>query len=160
MAATQRLFRRKWSAESASPTVVVNLDTRSAHPERTQQQQQQPPDCRESNLSRQRRERGTWATCLQKVQGLRRGGLWQSLSASNQSSTVDTSASRNAAGGRDQEIGGVDGYGMWDEDVRAGREMELVAQLDVLATLTYPNSSIRCVPISMSSCNQIKVARD
>lgn len=92
-----------------------------------------------SNLSTERRERTVvWASCLQKVQALRRGGSWR---AGDEGSEGQRDA---RDGGRvSVEVAAGLGGGGLEGGVGDGVEDELLAQLDLLSTLTYPNSSIR-----------------
>lgn len=102
-----------------------------------------------SNISTQRRERTVlWASCLQTVQSLRRGGSWQANRDCGEQGGGRISGARggsDAIAGEDGNINStgsvqVDG-GVGSRDDRA--EAELQEQLDLLATLTFPNSSIR-----------------
>lgn len=77
-----------------------------------------------------------WASCLQEVQALRQGGSWQR----GKSGTTVAAAGAAALGG-DRSDGSVVGRGAKDQQQHA--DDKLNEQLDVLATLTYPNSSIR-----------------
>eukprot|EP00903_Cladosiphon_okamuranus_P013629 g12693.t1 len=93
-----------------------------------------------SNLSTQRRERAVvWASCLQKVQALRRGGSWQRVesgTASNVATVVGDGDDACSTAGE-----GVDAAVAQDQQ-RVGVGDQLEEQLDILTSLTYPNSSI------------------
>lgn len=143
---------RRWAAagsgsgSSASPSNTRRFGPGSPDTNTTQQQQQQPQQQQRqqkrwgSNLSIQRRERTVvWASCLQKVQALRQGGSWQ-----RPESGVAT-ANALPAGGSLVD-GGSDSCSTAAATALAQHQQDgekLNDQLDILATLTYPNSSIR-----------------
>lgn len=128
------------------------LDDTQQQQQPLQQQPQQQQRRWGSNLSTQRRERTVWASCLRRVQALRLGGSWR---ADNDCSEGQGSTGAVAVAAAD--LGGGNGGGGASGDpsgaaaaaaaaAAAGASQvddELHEQLDLLATLTYPNSSIR-----------------
>ncbi|CAM9872343.1 unnamed protein product, partial [Ectocarpus sp. 8 AP-2014] len=116
-----------------------------------QQQQGQQQQRWGSSLSTQRRERTVvWASCLQKVQALRQGGSWQRAENGGTAAAVDAAAAAVspadddllAHGGRasgDRAGAGTAAFPARPEQLGGA---ELNEQLDILARLTYPNSSI------------------
>lgn len=132
--------RGGWASNGASPS---------------SRRQVQPPEPQRrwgSNLSTQRRERTTvWASCLHTVQSLRQGGSWRATDTSNDSARQHIKIDGGDGGGgacvsrqRENDVRGG-GNGAKAVERPAGAEADLHAQLDVLAALSYPNSSIRCV---------------
>ncbi|CAM9529608.1 unnamed protein product, partial [Choristocarpus tenellus] len=84
-----------------------------------------------SNLSFQRRERAIWLSCLQKIQDLRRGGSWHGQ--------VQHPQGQHRGWVRRESGRGSD---VFNSSPERTAEAELLTQLDLLATLTYPNSSL------------------
>lgn len=79
-----------------------------------------------------------WASCLRKVQALRQGGSWQRAegrTATNAASLVRDRDGSTTAEGADAAVA--------QDQQHVGDQLE--EQLDILTSLTYPNSSIRFV---------------
>ncbi|CAM9169386.1 unnamed protein product [Ectocarpus sp. 13 AM-2016] len=140
------------AGSSASPSSSRRTNSAASSPgSRTQQQQQGQQQQRwGSSLSTQRRERTVvWASCLQKVQALRQGGSWQRAESGGTPAGAGAYAAAVspaddgvlADGGRasgDRAGAGTTAFPARHEQDGA----ELNEQLDILARLTYPNSSI------------------
>lgn len=75
-----------------------------------------------------------WASCLQKVQALRQGGSWQRPENGAAAGSLADGGSGSASLAGATAL--VQQQQQQDDD-------KLNDQLDILATLTYPNSSIR-----------------
>lgn len=86
-----------------------------------------------------------WASCLQKVQALRQGGHWQrpergaasSANAATTGNLVDGGSGSGSAG----PAGATDALAQQQQQQQDDEKLN--DQLDILVTLTYPNSSIR-----------------
>ncbi|CAN0130543.1 unnamed protein product [Discosporangium mesarthrocarpum] len=89
-----------------------------------------------SNLSFQRRERAIWSSCLQTIQGLRQGGPDGSQAQGEGPCASLLNGERNI---RLEERCFVEGG---NNGLARTAEAELLAQLDLLGSLTYPNTSI------------------
>lgn len=145
----RRNRRRTWDSKSPDNVINPRISTDPSRDSRTRWG---------SNLSTQRRERTViWASCLQKVQALRRGGYWN---AGAQDSGLE----------RDCPSIDLAGNGDWDAlkgskrndiqlltrvgsgEIAQETEDELNAQLDLLLSLTYPNSCIRYKFAAIGSC--------
>lgn len=102
-----------------------------------------------SNLSTQRRERTViWASCLQKVQTLRRGGCWnagaQESGRHRDDPSVDLAGSGDGDALKDGKRNDVQLLtSVGSGEIAEETENELNTQLDLLLSLTYPNSCIR-----------------
>lgn len=156
MEAARRSPRRGWATAPVSPAPII-AHTRLGESEGQQQRTRRWG----SNLSSQRHERAIWATCLQTLQRLRRGGSWRPSHTAarmhgDAAGTVSVEVDVDEQGGSASRNGVADfkEYATVATSTAApgeggGTEVELetdlVVQLDTLATLTYPNSSIRCV---------------
>lgn len=143
------------AGSSASPSSSIRTNSAASSPgSRTQQQQGQQQQRWGSSLSTQRRERTVvWASCLQKVQALRQGGSWQRAESGGTPAGAGDGARAAAVSPADDGLladGGRasgDRAGAGTAPFPARHEQqdgaELNEQLDILARLTYPNSSIR-----------------
>ncbi|CAN0321606.1 unnamed protein product [Pylaiella littoralis] len=126
---------RRWvpgsgGRSSASPSNTRRFGPGSTETNKPQQQQKRWG----SNLSIQRRERAVvWASCLQKVQALRQGGSWQRPENGAAAGSLADGGSGSASLAGATAL--VQQQQQQDDD-------KLNDQLDILATLTYPNSSI------------------
>ncbi|CAM9915143.1 unnamed protein product, partial [Laminaria digitata] len=147
---------RRWTrgaASSASPSSRHSGSQES--PGNNAQQQQQQQRRWRSNLSTQRRDRTVvWASCLQRVQALRRGGPWVAGDACPEGYRSDAAGAGAGAGATGLSGNGdtapVRGASAHSSSSSIGSNAarakqvgdELHEQLDLLSGLTYPNSSI------------------
>lgn len=150
---------RRWTrsaTSSASPSSRHNNSQASTSNNHRQNQQEQQQQRRwGSNLSTQRRDRTVvWASCLQRVQALRRGGPWVAGDACPEGYRNDAAGAGAGAGAGATDLFGSDGVSPVRGASAHGSSMgnaarakqvddELHEQLDLLAGLSYPNSSIR-----------------
>lgn len=91
-----------------------------------------------------------WASCLQRVQALRRGGPWVAGDACPEGYRNDSAGTGAGAAGLSGNDGASPVRGASAHSSSMGNaarakqvDDELHQQLDLLAGLTYPNSSIR-----------------
>ena len=154
---------RRWTrntASSASPSSRHNSSQASPKNDAQQEQQQQQRRRSGSNLSTQRRDRTVvWASCLQRVRALRRGGPWVAGDTGPEGYRNDAAGAGAGATGLSDNDGAslVRGASAHSSSMgnaaRANQvDDELHEQLDLLAGLTYPNLSIRYVQSAIFMC--------